>query len=292
MHRSPQERSNGPVIIFNEVTYRSPDEMPEDVRAIWDLNERRWQAQGTDWREQKCIVISWSNEGGRTKQSVKMQGRSQVTHIDAGAGPWTLVRVIGTAYLICFFALAIYGALWDDPPLVRATDSVLLRLAYCLLVAPGAWLIWHEQRRRRRQATQPQSRIDELMALHLEAFPKPAASKWKSAGMGVGALVAGLVMTYFAAFMGVAKLLHYAERQPGEAMATVSAKHAYSRKGARCAPRVEFKEFRPSGDQLCVDAAFFNGVRVGDQVRIGGQVSRYAIEPDLLGVANQGSSPI
>jgi hypothetical protein len=143
--------------------------------------------------------------------------------------------------------------MWRQPPLIFDFSNGLLYILFVLLYAP--WVL-----------------------MFVIAYPRPAYLRSKLAGIMLAGAAATLMMTYYAVFGGATRLLHYAERQPGETTAIVTAKHAYSRK--RCHPSIELDEFRHVGRRLCVGGHFFERVSVGDPIRLTGMMSRYAMEPE------------
>ena len=156
-----------------------------------------------------------------------------------------------------------------------------------LLYTPWVLLFLNAYRKRQSELSSPKSGKEDY-SVQLEKrnnlFLNPDTPAWKLLSTTLITLAGTLLVNYYATFGGVAKILHYTEREPGEATAMIIEKYSYSRKYARCVPRIEFQRFRYVGDELCVDRKFFDLVQIGDRVRITGRVSRYAIEPEKLEV--------
>jgi hypothetical protein len=192
----------------------------------------------------------------------------------------------GTVFLglaLCWVALSFFGFAWQVPPLVLADDNTLLNFLLVLIYAPWVLLFLNAYRRRQAELSNPKSGSDDFMVQiekRSNLFLNPETSAWKLASTTVITLAATLLVSYYATFGGIAKLLHYTVNQPGEVTATINAKHPHSRKYAHCVPRIQLQGFRHMGDELCVDRKFFDAVKIGDSIRITGSVSRYAIEPD------------
>lgn len=299
MFESRRKQPDGPVIIVNNETYRSPEDMPEGARAIWDYYAREMEQQGIDWRQQNRIVLTWSREGNIARQSIRIERGSGDFrwpgklgglrhHLEPKRGPPRRVAVL--VYLLCWLSLGAYAIFHRQPALIRASASIWLQLSFGLLCAPWLLAAGYAYLERRRPSVVPTSEVDDRTTWWRSSgnpFVDSRASGWKWFNRTLGALIGLLALSYFAAFIGVAKLLHYTERQPGEATVTIAMKHVHSGRSGRCIPRLEFKELRVLADQLCVSATFFNQVKVGDQIRITGKVSRYGIEPDNLEVSSE-----
>lgn len=270
---SDQELLEPPVIIINDVTYRSPHDMPDDVRAIWDGFVRQMERQEIDWRDLMRIILSRRRDGDTIRldiQIVRHSGDFQRRARSVDTAPlreiqiqrpfhpvqsqrrWTLSRLAFLAFALGWFVLALYGLSWHAPPLVRVSGSAWLWLSFCLFCVP--WALLTVSDRRLRLARNWDAAI---FNKSLNPFVDTNIPAWKPTRLKLGVLTAFLALTYAAAFGGVAKLLHYVERTPGEVMSTITAKNATRSKGLRCAR-----------------------VKVGDRVRITGIVSSYAIEPD------------
>jgi hypothetical protein len=156
-----------------------------------------------------------------------------------------------------------------------------------LLYVPWVLLLVNAFRKRQLESESLKSGQEDFLT-HFKRrrnlFLNPDTPVWKLAGTTLITLAGTLLVNYYAVFGGAAKLLHYTERKSGETTAVITAKYSYSRKYARCVPRIEFEGFRHVGDELCVDRKFYDLVKVGDSIRILGIVSRFAIEPERLEV--------
>jgi len=291
---------SGPQIIVNGVTYRSPEEMPKEARAIWDHHVHQMEQQGIDWREQNRIDLTWSREGNVARESIKVERWS----VDAGSSPrrigietpplmewarrhhgprYTLSRLARDVFIICWLGLFMYGMVSNDYGLsqgevllVRAPGSVLLYIAYVLFLAPCLFMVAAGANLSRRTKG-PASAADGFFKRFdgFSAAQVGGGSGWRVAPFPL----ALLFMTYVTTFGGMAKLLHYATRTPGEVTATISNTSTYPGKSSRCIPRLELQEFHFLDDEVCIDYGLLNLVQVGDRVRITGKVSAYAVEP-------------
>ncbi len=103
---------------------------------------------------------------------------------------------------------------------------------------------------------------------------------WKRVGvLLIGSAGIGLIH-YAAAFGGIPKLFHYAVSSPGTLETTIMAKQDWIDKRQKCGTRVELDNvswFFHRG--ICVSSEFFEPVRIGDSVRVSGNMSAYAVEP-------------
>jgi hypothetical protein len=276
-----RKRPEAPVIVVNGVTYPSPEEMPENTRNIWYENVRELEKRGINWRQQKQIVLTWSREGNSVRQNINVVGHP----VRIRPSQWTLRGVVFFVAVLMWTGLALYGFAWKEPPLVIASEDGFLDTLFALILVPWFWLFVTLYRLRQ---TEPSNKgiNEEDLTVQRERrnnpFLNPDTPVWKLAGMTLVVLVCMVGMSHAAIYGGVAKILHYTERNPGSIMTTVIAKYSYSRKSARCVPRLEFEGFRGVGNELCVDRQFFDRVEIGDQIRVTGLASRYAIEPERL----------
>lgn len=276
-----QERPEEPIIVVNEVTYRSPEEMPDDVRRIWDENERQLEKRGIDWRQQRRIHLKWSRDGNTTRKNVNIVGHTARIK----PSQWTLRGAAFFGFVLVWTGLALYGFGWTEPPLVIASDDAFLNIFFALMFVPWLWLFLNAFRRREAELSSRKIAEDDLlvqMERRDNIFLNPNTPTWKLVGMTLVTLAGVLLMNHTLTYGGVAKILHYTERNSGSVVTTVKAKYSYSRKYARCVPRLEFDGFRGVGNELCVDRQFFDRVEIGDQIRVTGFTSRYAIEPERL----------
>jgi hypothetical protein len=265
-----KKHSEAPVIIINDVTYASPDDMADDVRRIWDENEGQMRERGLDWRRQGRIEIEWTREGKRTTNSIKITRHAGAVKSTS----WSLQGVIFLCFSILWAALSLYAFAWNVPPLVFVYDSLTLKAVFVILLGPWVCLFFIAYVRKKQGAgnvdwngsDNPNSRTPRWMLY--------VAIPFTSAIM--------LWMTFQAAYGGVAKIFHYLERDHGEVVVTVREKSAFGSKNAHCAPRLRFDGFRDIGDELCVDRALFDRVRVGDKIKLTGLVSRHAMEPETI----------
>jgi len=272
--KSPQQ----PEIVVNGVTYGSPDEIPENLRLIWDRNIRSLEQRGIDWRAQRRIDLTWSHEGNVVSQRFSIEGAS----IRSPKQPVAVLQNAFFVYLAGWIALVIWAAV-ERPPLVFDVSNGMLLILLDLLYAPWVLMILSAYRKRQQLSRQLfAAQADAWASLQSRGNPvlDPAIPTWKAAGIALIALVATGLVTYLAVFGGVTRLLHHAERSPGETMAVVTAKYGSSSK--RCAPRLELDGFRYTGNQVCVNRRLFDHVNVGDRIRITGMMSAYAMEPQRL----------
>jgi 4-amino-4-deoxy-L-arabinose transferase-like glycosyltransferase len=274
-------RSQQPVIVINGVTYGSPDEIPQHLRALWDENIRTLEQHGVDWRAQQRIDLTWSHERDFVSQRFRIEG----AHHHGSSQPQTLLSALFGVYLVFWMALTFYGLMWHDPPLIFDFSSGLLYVLVVLFYVPWVLIFVSAFRRRERLARQRFSGQEELFAAvesRHNLFLNPETPAWKLAGAALVGMAATAMMTYFAVFGGAPKLLHYAERKPGEMTAVVTATRAYASK--QCYPWIALDGFRYTGDRLCVNPDFFRRVNAGDRVRLTGMMSRYAMDPEGLEV--------
>lgn len=184
-----------------------------------------------------------------------------------------LLQAVICGFLIGWMALFLCG-LWKGPRLVFDSSNGLLYILLALLNAPWVLMIAGAYRTSRRRSN---------------LLPDPDPPQLKHAGTALVGLAVIVMINYFAVFAGAAKLLHYAERQPGETTAVITAKHGYPSK--RCSPRIELRGFRFAANHLCVPREFFDRVKVGDRIRITGTMSAYAMEPERFEVVADTGQP-
>jgi hypothetical protein len=264
MFEPRQKQSTGPIIIVNGETYCSPEDMPADTRIIWENYVRRMDRQGIDWRAQNRIVLSWSRAGNERLTHDDLRRLSEIDftpgNINAPAAAkrgWPRRRSerMWLAYVLYLFPLVFYGLGSNEPQLLLPYNSVLLYASFFLL-----WLPW----------------LGKAVQIYRED------GRWDLSRKTLG-LVVGLVMiTSVASFSGVARLLHYIERAPGQVTLTVTGKSDRRGKGIRCAPRIGFEGFRSFANNVCVDDGLFHLVNAGDRVLVRGKMSPYGIEPYKL----------
>lgn len=237
------QTTSDPPIIINAVSYRSREEIPEDIRDLWDDFERHrareaafWEREGIDARPPPVHV-----GGAPPPRDLEWEARLRIRRLKTAA-----VAV----YLVCLMGLGLYGSMNRDPPLVFPVYDAWTLLSFALLFGP----------------------VVPYTASHF--------SRRKKIREGLCLLAVGLMFAHTGAFHAVPKLLHDLENQSGEAIVTVYGKYPSS-KTLRCT-HVAFKEFRFFSDAVCVSDGFYEAVDIGDRLLLTGRESRYGFAPEKL----------
>lgn len=163
------------------------------------------------------------------------------------------------AYLTFFLALAMLGTVpTRAKPLAR--NNTLWSWVYLVTFSPWLYLFLTPRAWSNLKSTIP--------------------SRWKRIGIFATTSIGIAFIYYLAAFGGIPKVLHYADNSDGSIVTTITAKNDWVTRYMKCRPRIAISAVTWDfyGD-VCVTRHFFEEVKVGDQVRVVGKVSRYAIEP-------------
>jgi hypothetical protein len=172
---------------------------------------------------------------------------------------WTPGPKLRTAYFFPSFALAVLGFIDTKARPLNGNGALwigMFLLAYSpwfpVLLSPRTWV--------RLQSAEP--------------------SRWKRIRTVVVANLALGLMYYIAIFGGVPKLLLYVSHDEGTLVTTITRKSDWLGRYTSCVPRIALADISwPFHGDVCVSQTFFKAVKVGDRVRLRGNMSRYAIEP-------------
>lgn len=252
-----KQKSQSLTITINGISYASPEEMPSEAHRMWsDMESQLVRLGKTEYRNAAEAIITTRNEGGRHESHIELRF-SQKHH--SPFEKWTTQTTVFAMYFGFFAALGLLGIFTTDVRPVKGNET-LWSWVFVGSMSPFFYLFLFNQKTKQNLVK--------------------AGPFWKRVGIIIGALFGIGLLYYNAAHSGLPKVLHYAASSEGEVVSRVIDKQDHMRKRRLCRPRIELEIISSEiNNDVCVTPELFNAVEIGNEVRIFGNVSPYAVEP-------------
>jgi hypothetical protein len=255
-----KKKSQSLTITINGISYASPEEMSSGARRIWlDMESQLVRLGKTEYQNAAEAVITTRDEGGRHESHVEL--RFSPKH-HSQFEKWSTVSTVFVLYFGPFAALGFLGILATDVRPIKGNET-LWNWVFVGSMSPFVYIFLFNQKIR-----------ENLVQ---------AGPLLKRVGIVIGGFFGIGLLYYNAAYSGLPKFLHYVENSEGVLVSRIIDKQDSMRKARLCRPRIELEIISSEiNDDVCVAREFFNATEIGDEVKIYGNVSPYAVEPVKL----------